>query len=98
MLFFRLILCFSLSFSSAYWHCHRIDSHIASINKLLSFFLDEDISLTEEELRESLQNGSISEAQVIEACQVEMEGEEEQNMMQIETDMDTEDSLSMAMT
>lgn len=64
------------------------------------FFVEEDVSLTEDELRESLQNGTIAEAQVIETCSVKMEEEEdeEDQMMHIVTDMDTEDGLSMAIT
>lgn len=57
---------------------------------------EEDISLTEDELRESLQNGTISEAQVIEACQVEMGDEEEQSVIHMEGDID--DGLSMSLT
>jgi hypothetical protein len=57
------------------------------------------VSLTEDELRESLQNGTIAEAQVIETCSVKMgEEDEEDQMMHIVTDMDTEDGLSMAIT
>lgn len=57
------------------------------------------MSLTEDELRESLQNGTIEEAQVIETCSVKMgEEDEEDQMMHIVTDMDTEDGLSMAIT
>lgn len=56
------------------------------------------MSLTEDELRESLQNGTIEEAQVIETCSVKMGEDEEDQMMHIVTDMDTEDGLSMAIT
>lgn len=63
---------------------------------LFYYFSEEDISLTEDELRESLQNGTISEAQVIEACQVEMGDDEEQSVIHMEEDMD--DGLSMSLT
>lgn len=77
-----------------------ISGNVPFTHLLMYFFLisEEDISLTEDELRESLQNGNITEAQVIEACQVEMEGVEEHPVMNIEGDIDGDDGLTMSLT